>query len=102
MTKNNQDLEVPLTSSSNFEDTGKANLEDSTNHQEEKKTIINSDETNIKDNSENANEVNPSDSIKADSKNDENYRLAGRPPLTTLVLLAVGPLISQLVYHYTE
>ena len=97
MTKNNQDLEVPLTSSSNFEDTGKANLEDSTNHQEEKKTIINSDETNIKDNSENANEVNPSDSIKADSKNDENYRLAGRPPLTTLVLLAVGPLISQLV-----
>lgn len=30
-------------------------------------------------------------------KNDENYRLAGRPPLLTLVILSVGPMISQFV-----
>ncbi|OHS95282.1 MatE family protein [Tritrichomonas foetus] len=28
---------------------------------------------------------------------EENYRLAGRPPLKTLVILAIGPLISQFV-----
>ena len=28
---------------------------------------------------------------------DEHFRLAGRPPLKTLLILAVGPLISQLV-----
>ena len=28
---------------------------------------------------------------------DEHFRLTGRPPLKTLLILAVGPLISQLV-----
>ena len=28
---------------------------------------------------------------------EENYRLGGRPPLTTLLVLAIGPLISQTV-----
>ena len=77
MTKNDANLETPFISSIN------PNLdEDGTNFNDKK--------PKDKTNSENSNTNSP-------NQNDENYRLAGRPPLITLVLLAIGPLISQSV-----
>lgn len=34
---------------------------------------------------------------KPQKKDDENYRLGGRPPLITLIILTAGPLVSQVV-----
>lgn len=83
--KSNSELEDPLTSSTQLNEIHKPTISDTT-------SLPGADE-----NKSHTSESNETELAKGVQKKDENYRLAGRKPLITLVLLAIGPLISQFV-----
>lgn len=70
---------------------------DLANIQNETKIPKNTSNITTNSNSEKQEESTSIDKNQKNIKHDENYRLAGRPPLLTLVVLSVGPMISQFV-----
>lgn len=82
MTESNANLKDPIASASK--------------HLDEEQNSVDNKEKSYEINAK-SNEISQSNSTKTNQKEDENYRLAGRKPLITLVLLGIGPLVSQVV-----
>ncbi|KAK8840256.1 hypothetical protein M9Y10_031201 [Tritrichomonas musculus] len=93
MSKKIEDSEISLISSQSFgpihgTDENGNSLQNNDNVNDQNGRVVE------EDNSQKDDEINPKTGKK---KKDENYRLGGRPPLLTLIVLALGPLISQFV-----
>lgn len=89
MSNKTQDLEEHLISSPPLGEIHNPSIPD----KDKVSDITNNNESNLTPEYNDSNQISETET----NQQNKNYRLAGRPPLITLIVLAIGPLISQFV-----